>query len=116
MNDNKKDKKDKSVLKKVLLVLECIVVAVCMVISILVIVKPGGVNKQGGARTTFLPVQSDSMEPTIATGSLIFTKKPEQNKVLDLGTIITFAVYHPDVQYLDTHRIVGYKYEDETSK
>ncbi len=115
MNDNKKEKKNKSVLQKVLLVLECVVVAVCMVISIIVIVKPGGVTEQGGAKTTFLPVQSDSMEPTIATGSLIFTQKAEPNKVLDLGTIITFAVYHPDVQYLDTHRIVGYRYEDETS-
>ena len=113
MNDNKQEKKNKSVLQKVLLILECIVVAVCMVISILVILKPGGVNENGSAKTTFLPVQSDSMEPTIPTGALVFTKKaPGANEVLDLGTIITFVVYS-NQNYLNTHRIVGYKYADE---
>ena len=55
------------------------------------------------------------MEPTISTSDIIFGKDVPEG-VLELGTIVTFAVKTYDGYYLNTHRIIGYycSYEDGT--
>ena len=115
MGKEKSLDKKKGTTQKVLLILESVVIAICMLISILVIIKPGGVNKEGSAKSAFYPVQSDSMSPSFERGALVFTRDPKDGEILDLGTIVTFIVYSSN-SYLNTHRIVGYRYYDSEGK
>lgn len=106
-----KDKK--SLLGKIFLVLECVIIAVCLIFSIIVIAKPGvaGENKQ---KSKFMPVLTDSMTPTIPVNALVITEDAHKD-IYDIGTIVTFIRSADGVNYLDTHRIVGYKYYDTVS-
>lgn len=106
----KNQTKRKTILSRIAIVAECLVIALCIAISVVVISNPGEIGKDGSARTLFLPVKTDSMQPTIKSGSLIKTKKPDSD-IIDLGTVVTFTVYSTP-NYLDTHRIVGYRYYD----
>lgn len=107
--------KNKKMLKNVLLIIECVIIAICIIFSIIVISQPGELAKKG--TTKFLPVQTDSMTPTIPVGALVITKDvlPE-GETYNLGTIVTFVVHASPSNYLDTHRIVGYRYKDETNQ
>ncbi|MGN0819405.1 MAG: S26 family signal peptidase [Christensenellaceae bacterium] len=101
----------KTVRARLSIIAECLIIAFCIVISAIVISNPGEIGKDGNAKTLFLPVKTDSMEPTIKSGSLIKTRKPDSD-IIDLGTVVTFVVYSTP-NYLDTHRIVGYRYYDK---
>ena len=112
MEEKKPISKNKKILNNILLTIEWGVIAVCIIFSIFVIAQPGEVGKNG--TTKFLPVQTDSMTPTIPVGALVITDETD-NKVYDLGTIVTFVASSGGLQYLDTHRIVGYSYKDENN-
>lgn len=103
VQSNKKKK-----LNNILLVVECIVIVFCIIFSIIVISQPGEVG-ENRKKATFLPVQTDSMAPTIPVGALVITQDASED-TYDLGTIVTFTRHSTYGNYLDTHRIVGYKY------
>ncbi len=102
----------KTKLKNTLFIIECVVILLCVILSVIVILQPGEVSKKGTSK--FLPVQTDSMSPTIKTGALVVTKDPS-SETYDLGTIVTFLV-NASPSYLNTHRIVGYRYADQNGK
>ncbi len=108
--NNQTEKKTK--LKKALFIVECVVILLCVILSVIVILQPGETAKNGTSK--FLPVQTDSMTPTIKVGALVVTKNPTED-TYDLGTIVTFKV-NASPSYLNTHRIVGYRYADESGK
>lgn len=104
---NKPDKK--KIFSTILTVIECVIIAVCLVFSIIVIAQPGEIAKKG--TTNFLPVQTDSMTPTIPVGALVITQDTSDENY-KIGTIVTFVVNSSVGKYLDTHRIVGYQMKD----
>ncbi len=114
MEEKKTISKNKKILNNILLAVECVVIAVCIIFSIFVIAQPGEVGKNG--TTKFLPVQTDSMTPTIPVGALVITDNAKDSGTYDLGTIVTFVVHASPANYLDTHRIVGYRYKDENNE
>lgn len=58
----------------------------------------------------FYSIKTSSMEPTLPVGSIILTTKDNNYSGLDKGTIVTFKL--EDNKIPNTHRIVGYYYQD----
>lgn len=58
----------------------------------------------------FYSIKTSSMEPTLPVGSIILTTKDDDYSGLSKGTIITFRI--EDSKIPNTHRIVGYYYQD----
>jgi len=109
--------KQKTILKRVLFGIQCALIIVCVIFSIIVVANPGGFNDdKSGKRSLFMTVESDSMSPTIDKNDLIITDKPIETGHYDLGTVVTFVDKAGGLLFYNTHRIVGYRYFDQTGK
>lgn len=107
--------KQKTILKRVLFGIQCALIIVCVVFSIIVVANPGGFNDdKSGRRSLFMTVESPSMSPTIDESDLIITSKPIESGYYDLGTVVTFVDKDGGFLFYNTHRIVGYRYFDQT--
>ena len=108
----KKENKDKSSLVNLIFtIVQIVLIVVCVVASIFIIINPSRYRaKAEDCNTSVMVVMSDSMEPTISTNDIIFGKDVPDG-ILPLGTVVTFAVKSNEGYYLNTHRIVGYRYE-----
>ena len=116
MSENKKVKKEKSVVQVwIENIIQVVVVVACLVFSILVIANPGGVKEDySKINVNSMPVLSNSMSGTFEEGDLIFGKKLKEGEILDIGEVAIFVVNSPAIseyQYINTHRVVGYYYE-----
>ena len=116
MEENKKVEVEKKeeltkrgrIVNLVMTIIQIVLIVVCVTASIFIITNPGGYAEDpSDCNTKIMVVMSDSMEPTIGTNDIIFGKKVPDG-VLELGTIVTFAVKNYEGYYLNTHRIVGY--------
>lgn len=114
-----KKKKDNKVLNIVFTIVQIVLILICVVISVVVIISPAAYRENGDDfNTNVMLVVTDSMEPTIKTHDMIFGSKVDEKvtkaeEVLDLGTVVTFAVNNQQYgYYLNSHRIVGYSYND----
>lgn len=117
MEENKKvevEKKEPELTKRgrivnlVMTIIQIVLIVVCVSASIFIITNPGGYAEDpSDCNTKIMVVMSDSMEPTIGTSDIIFGKKVPDG-ILELGTVVTFAVKNYEGYYLNTHRIVGY--------
>ena len=126
MNNAKKEQKEemtrgKRITNIVVTILQVVLIIICFAASIAIIQNPGGYkDKPEDCNTSVMVVMSDSMEPTIGSNAMIFGKDISSAKsihsdtlnadILDLGTVVTFAVKKGAGYYLNTHRIVGYVY------
>ena len=108
--------KQKTILKRVLFGIQCALIIVCVVFSIIVVANPGGfTDDKRGKRSLFMTVESDSMSPTIDKSDLIITSKPIETGCYDLGTVVTFVDKDGGFLFYNTHRIVGYKFTENSS-
>ena len=108
----------KSAFNRIFTIVQIVLIVICVVASIFIIINPGRYTKDpGDCRTGMMVVMSDSMEPTIKSNDIIFGKDVPEG-ILDLGTVVTFAMQNNQGYYLDTHRIVGYycTYKDAEDK
>ena len=102
--------KRQRIVNLVMTIVQIVLVIVCVTASIFIITNPGGyAENPEDCNTNIMVVMTDSMEPTIATSDIIFGKDVPDG-VLELGTVVTFAVKTYDGYYLNTHRIIGYYY------
>lgn len=113
----KKVKKEKSSLRVwIENIVEILIVVICLVFSIIVISNPGGVSNEDYSKinVSSMPVLSDSMSGTFEKGDLIYGKKLEEGEILNIGEVAIFVVNdkkQSEVQFINTHRVVGYFYE-----
>ena len=108
----------KSAFNRIFTIVQIVLIVICVVASIFIIINPGRYTKNpDDCRTGMMVVMSDSMEPTIKSNDIIFGKDVPEG-ILDLGTVVTFAMQNNQGYYLDTHRIVGYycTYKDAEDK
>ena len=61
-------------------------------------------------------IVSDSMEPTIPTGSMIVDSKPENPADIKKGTVITFKYNNGSETVLITHRVVALETKDGVTR
>lgn len=109
-NELNEKKGKKNVFNIIATVVQVVLIAVCLIVSLVIITNPGGYRQKAeDCNTGIMVVMSDSMTPTIGTDAIIFGSKKGKN-VLELGTVVTFAVNRTDGYILNTHRIVGYQY------
>jgi len=97
----------------VLIVIQALIIVVCLVASIFTIVTSSTTkSKPEDFNTKLMIVQTDSMEPTLMTHTMMFSKKFDGSSdvALDIGTVVTYYVKVGDNFNLITHRIVGYYY------
>lgn len=100
--------KRQRIVNLVFTIIQIVLIVICVTASIFIIANPGGYAEDpADCNTSIMVVMSDSMEPTIETSDIIFGKKVPEG-VLELGTVVTFAVKNYEGYYLNTHRIVGY--------
>lgn len=114
-NDIKVPKKKKSPKNIILIVIQAIIILICLVGAIFILLS-NNVNKKDPKefKTSIMIVKTDSMEPTIKTKTMIFSRKyKEADGILDLATIVTYPVEVKNGFNLITHRIVGYFYLDK---
>ncbi|MBE6143558.1 MAG: S26 family signal peptidase [Erysipelotrichaceae bacterium] len=116
MSENKKVKKEKSVVQVwIENIIQVVIVVACLVFSIIVIANPGGVKEDySKINVNSMPVLSNSMSGTFEEGDLIFGEKLEEGEILDIGEVAIFVVNDPkqsEFQFINTHRVVGYYYE-----
>lgn len=117
MSENKKVKKEKSVVQVwIENIVQVVIVVACLVFSIIVISNPGGVSSEDYSKinVSSMPVLSNSMSGTFEEGDLIFGEKLEEGEILDIGEVAIFVVNDPkqsEFQFINTHRVVGYYYE-----
>lgn len=84
-----------------------IIVVMTLLVSIMTITRT---QKEDGVASlfgyAFMPVLTNSMEPTIMTGDLIVTKLYEgDGSDLKVGDIVTFKIYINTEPFYNTHRI-----------
>ncbi len=101
-------------------IVEALIIVVAVVFSAFAIANPGGMNEDySKINVNMLPVLSNSMSGTFEKGDLIFGTKAERDgkgkntTVYDVGTVAIFVVndyQNADAQYLNTHRIIGYRF------
>lgn len=100
--------KRQRIVNLVFTIIQIVLIVVCVTASIFIITNPGGYAEDPeDCNTNIMVVMSDSMTPTIETNDIIFGKDVHDG-VLELGTVVTFAVKTYEGYYLNTHRIVGY--------
>ena len=100
--------KRQRIVNLVFTIIQIVLIVVCVTASIFIITNPGGYAEDPeDCNTNIMVVMSDSMTPTIETNDIIFGKDVPVG-VLELGTVVTFAVKTYEGYYLNTHRIVGY--------
>jgi signal peptidase I len=103
-----KQKKLKTVGNWIVNVICILLILFALFIAIMSITRStsdAGIANIGG--TAFMPVKSDSMEPTFNEDDLILTKLYDGDGTdLKVGQVITYEVNKNGIQYLNTHRIV----------
>jgi signal peptidase I len=119
VNEKKKERRS-LILTWVENIVEALIIVVAVVISGFAIANPGGMNEDySKINVNMLPVLSNSMSGTFEQGDLIFGTKAERDgkgkntTVYDVGTVAIFVVndyVNSDMQYLNTHRIIGYSF------
>jgi len=90
-------------------VLEIIILIFTVAMSVFTIISANNGSSQlssGITNTSYLPVLSDSMSPTIDKGDLIIAKRPDDVKALKVGEIITFKTVINGENAINTHRII----------
>lgn len=90
-----------------------VIIVIALVISIMTITRTTGekgVAHIGG--NAFMPVQTDSMEPTFDKNDLIITKIYEGDGTdLQVGQVITYKTILNSYEIFKTHRIAEIKYD-----
>lgn len=93
----------------------CVVIIIlALVISIMTITRTtGGKGVANIAGNAFMPVQTDSMEPTFDKGDLIITKIYEgDGSDLQVGQVITYKTIFNSYEIFKTHRISKIEYSN----
>jgi len=102
--------KQKKITKISLNVLQIAIIVVTVAISVLTIISTNSGSSQLASgiitKTSYLPVLSDSMAPSINEGDLIIAKAPKDKNALNVGDIITFSAVINGRNEINTHRII----------
>lgn len=109
-----KQKKVRTIMGWVASALCVVIIIIALVISIMTITRTTGekgvANVAGNA---FMPVQTDSMEPTFDKGDLIITKIYEgDGSDLQVGQVITYKTIFNSYEIFKTHRISKIEYSN----
>ena len=91
-----------------------VIIVIALIISIMTITRTTG--EKGVAHiagNAFMPVQTDSMEPTFDAGDLIITKIYEgDGSDLQVGQVITYKTIFNSYEIFKTHRISKIEYSN----
>lgn len=88
-------------------------IIVVFVVSLLLVIANLGVDRRSGEQPNVFgyvmnTVQSDSMAETFHKGALVIGKIPDENTEIVVGeSIVTFRQQQDDVEFNNTHRVVG---------
>ena len=91
-----------------------VIFAVLVINSLLVMFNDDYYTTFGNYR--LFAIVSDSMEPTIPTGSMIVDSKPENPADIKKGTVITFKYNNGSETVLITHRVVALETKDGVTR
>ncbi len=91
-----------------------VIIIIALVISIMTITRTTGEKGVANiAGNAFMPVQTDSMEPTFDKGDLIITKIYEgDGSDLQVGQVITYKTIFNSYEIFKTHRISKIEYSN----